>query len=110
VIVYHSTTPEDAAAILREGFRDHARSFGIEGERMGVWFTKLPRWVGEREGDVVLAVDLPEDVWTEHVWREYWLHPEGVGVTERNDEAFIPAESVNRYGPPRRVDPFADER
>jgi hypothetical protein len=63
--LYHSTTKEGAEAILRDGFRDQTRNYGLHydtGEPFvltGVWLSDRPLEVNEgTAGDTVLAVEL----------------------------------------------------
>jgi hypothetical protein len=63
--VYHATSSEAAAAIMRDGFRDTPPHWGFEhefGMSGGVWVSSVP--VNENEGarcaDVQLVVEVDE--------------------------------------------------
>jgi hypothetical protein len=85
--LFHASDYDEAMAIQSGGFRDRPSS----GAPPGVWLTDRPP-VGAESGDawVVFAVDVPEDVASEY---------------ERGTEGdarryFLPAELLNRHGPP----------
>lgn len=85
--VYHRT-PE-AAAILRDGFKDGKGYYGTSTEFQGVWFSDVPLDANQgTKGDDFLIVEIPENVFVEYEWIE-----EGKPYRE----ALIPAEIVNRY-------------
>jgi hypothetical protein len=95
VRLYHTTTPEAVASIQRDGFRDGSGSYGfIHLTLTGVFFSDHP--VGGDEGakgdpvlgDPVLVIDIPEDEISQYGWEDAIR------------EWCIPAELVNRYGPP----------
>jgi hypothetical protein len=56
--LYHSTTEENAAQILRGGFKDGAGLVGAPCLERAVWFCPEPT----SYGDTVLYIDLPDDV------------------------------------------------
>ena len=59
----------------------------------GVWLSNEPLDGNEgAKGDTVLAIEIPEDLLAEYEWVE-----EGKPYRE----FMVPAEIVNRYGPPR---------
>jgi hypothetical protein len=89
MLVYHRT--HHSAAILRDGFRDGYYILPPPiGELRGV-FVSADWPVDENEGadgDVVLELDIPEDLWQEYEWVE----EDG---TWR--QAMIPATELNSY-------------
>jgi hypothetical protein len=88
---YHRTFAHEE--ILSDGFRDDTATCGMGGPPLtGVWFSDRPLDANEgAEGDVLFAVEIPDDAFTKHEVVE-----EGRGYRE----AIIPAELVNRSGPP----------
>lgn len=86
-----------AQAILAEGFKDATGTYGTGIEFTGVWFSaNEPLDPNEGAwGDTVLVVEIPEDQIIEYEWVE-----EGKPYRE----FLIPAETVNRYGPPSIFD------
>jgi hypothetical protein len=91
VKIYHRTF--HVAAILTRGFRDHAGTYMTRSIHKGVWFSApSPLDLNEgADGDVVLALDIPEDQLLRYEWIE-----EGKGYRE----FLIPAKLANQYGPP----------
>ncbi len=91
--LYHSTTATAAARILRGGFRDSDAipSLGIGAVVRG--FTDVPtRHATTHDGEVILAVDVPDATATAH------LVPGSPGeFLGRSREFCIPAEILNRY-------------
>lgn len=88
--LFHRTSHADA--ILRQGFRDSTGTYMTVNEYSGVWLSNVPLDINEGAvGDVVLTVEIPEEVVAEHEWVE-----DGKGYRE----FLVPAEVVNRYGPP----------
>jgi len=95
--LFHRT--HHAAAILREGFRDGEGSYLTDRTLRGVWLSDFP--LDENagaDGDQLLQVDVPDAVALDHEVVEE-------GKTYR--EFLIPADVLNRCGPPRLVS--ADE-
>ncbi len=92
MILYHRTY--EAKAILAQGFRDGKGTYVTDDrEFQGVWLADHPLDVNEgADGDGVLVLDIPEEVIAQYEWIE-----EG----KRYREFLVPAEIVNRYGPPR---------
>ncbi len=90
--LYHTTY--EAKAILDQGFRDGKGTYLTDDcEFRGVWLADRPLDVNEgADGDGILVLDIPEEVIAEYEWIE-----EG----KRYREFLVPAEIVNRYGPPR---------
>ena len=84
--VFHSSAYDEALAIQARGFRD--RSLGAA--EAGVWVSDRPPPAGEGHDWVVFAVDLPEEVAT-----AYERAPD-----ERGRRFLLPAELLNRHGPP----------
>jgi hypothetical protein len=99
VRLYHATTPEAAAATLRDGFRDSVTpcepQFGP-----GVWLADYP-YVDENDaakGHTRIEVTLPREVSTRYAVK--MLDPRTHRWT-RNGQYLAPAKVVNRY--PRRL-------
>ena len=91
--LFHRTHSADA--ILKEGFRDTAGTYGTGQVFQGVWLSKTPLDVNEgAAGDTLLVINIPEEVVAEYEWIE-----EGKPYRE----FLLPAEIVNRHGPPRIV-------
>ena len=89
---FHRTSPTVAAAILAEGFRDGTGTYLTTNTYTGVWISDQA--LDENEGafgDTLLSIDIPEEVVSEFEWIE-----EGKG----HREFLVPAEIVNRFGPP----------
>ena len=84
--LYHTSDYDGALAIRESGFRDRA-----EGARAGVWVTDRPPAAGPGGDDLVLfAVEVPESL--------------AAGYEEGGDDGarrfLMPAEILNRHGPP----------
>lgn len=78
-----------AEVIATEGFRDGEGGYLTAGTHRGVWMSDQPLNVNEgAQGDVILAVEMPEDIAAPFEWTE-----EGKGYRE----FLIPAETLNRY-------------
>lgn len=91
--LFHRT--HSAVAILKEGFRDTAGTYGTGQVFQGVWLSNIPLDINQgAAGDTLLVINIPEEVVAEHEWIE-----EGKPYRE----FLVPAEIVNRYGPPRIV-------
>ena len=85
--VYHRTF--HAAAILREGFLDATGTYLTGKEFSGVWVSDRPLDVNEgAEGDVLLTLSIPVDVFEEYEWVE-----DGKGYRE----SLVPAAILNGY-------------
>ena len=99
--VFHSTSNEAAARIEAIGFDDGEGSYGFVGHTLrGVFVGIQPADVndGATHDDVILAVNLPaSDL------EPYWIEEDAPHGTIRW-EACVPAELLNRYGPPVRVE------
>jgi hypothetical protein len=97
MLLYHTTTPEVANAILAEGFRDGEGSYLTDQIYRGVWFASRP--LNEADGapsdTVVLVIDIPEDVVAPYDRSE---------KRKRYREFLIPADLVNQYGPPEQLE------
>ena len=88
--LYHVTTCDRARAILRQGFRDNANSYGTDRQWSGVWLSDRPlNWNEGVSGDTILAVsiDCELDVLSGYEWVQ-----EGLPYREW----LIPADFVNR--------------
>lgn len=92
--LFHRTP--HAEKILAEGFRD-AKSTYMTGQYFtGVWFSSIPLDANEgAKGDTLLMVNIPAKVIKPFEWVE-----EGKPYRE----FLIPADLVNKYGPPVTVD------
>jgi len=88
---YHRTF--HSAEILREGFRDTTGTYLTDREFAGVWVSDLPLECNEEaNGDLLLVLDIPEEIFREYEWVEE-------GRLYR--EALVPAEILNSLPPPR---------
>jgi len=88
--LFHRTHHADA--ILREGFRDGEGSYMTDAILRGVWLSEFPFDVNEgAEGNQLLQIDLPEEVAA-----QYEVIEEGRPYRE----FLVPAEVLNRHGPP----------
>lgn len=82
--------------ILDEGFRDGEGTYMTGVMHNGVWLSDRPLDFGQgAKGDDLLLLEIPDDVLAPCEWVED-------GKPYR--EFLIPAEIVNRYGPPKPVD------
>lgn len=89
---YHLTTVENAERILKDGFEDSTDEYMMKNKHMGVWLSDIPLNCGDGIiGDIVFKLDIPEEVFATHEW---------VGEKKAYREALLPAEKINRYGPP----------
>jgi hypothetical protein len=94
IVLYHSTTHENAANILCEGFRDRTDHYMTENLHTGVWLSDTP--LDENEGacsEALLCVELDAMVVTPYEWVE-----DGKGYRE----FLVPATIVNRVPCRRR--------
>jgi hypothetical protein len=91
--LYHRTRSAAAASIQRNGFRDSTDTYMTHHEYTGVWLSDHVLDANEGAcGDVVLAIEIPEEQVTPYEWIE----------TEKGYREFlVPAEILNTYGPPR---------
>jgi hypothetical protein len=88
--LYHRT--DAAKAILAEGFRDATGSYMTTNEYSGVWLSDQPLDANEGAfGRSLLVIDVPEPLIVQYEWIE-----RGKGFRE----FLVPAELVNRFGPP----------
>ncbi len=100
--LFHTTYAADA--ILAEGFRDGEGTYLTEQVWRGVWLADRPLDANEgAHGDAVLVVEIPEEVIAPYEWIEdysdipaEWIDSNGI-----RREFLVPAEIVNRYGPPQ---------
>src|SRR5262245_19846428 len=96
---YHRTYHADE--ILTGGFRDGTGLYLTSQERSGVWLSDRPLDANEgARGDTLLRLEIPDYVLTPYEWVE---------DDKMYREFLIPADVVNRYGPPTLVDEYADE-
>ncbi len=95
-VFYHRTTAEAAAAILANGFRDGAGTYGVSRETEGVWLSDVPLDVNEgAEGDVLLAIETPDPgPLAAYEWIE---------EKKPYREWQVPAAWLNAHGSVRRV-------
>lgn len=85
--LFHASDYDEAMSIQSGGFRDRPSP----GSSAGVWLTDRPPATEDAGGEwVVFAVDLPEDIATEYQR----------GVEGDARRFFLPAELLNRHGPP----------
>jgi len=88
-----------AVEILRDGFRDGCGSHLTEGQHRGVWLSSVPLDANEgAKGDDLLELHLPEDIVADYEW-----------IEPAYREFLVPAEIVNRFGPPRLLTPAEEE-
>ncbi len=83
-------------SILEHGFRDTEGTSGTGMTFSGVWLSDRPLDFGQgAKGKAVFLLEIPEEVIEPYEW-----------VQEECPyrEFLIPAEIVNRYGPPELVD------
>ena len=101
ITLYHRTTPEAAAAILADGFRDGSGTYLTQNIHTGVWLSGVPLSAGDMFdlGDTLLKVmpPLTLDALNEYEWIE-----EG----QPYREWLIPAAILN---PLMRVEPVSEE-
>lgn len=67
MVLYHSTTHENAASILRDGFRDSTDHYMTENLHTGVWLSDTP--LDENEGacsEALLCVEVDEILMIPH--------------------------------------------
>jgi hypothetical protein len=95
--VFITCSVPDARQILSTGFAD----WYDFGGRRGVWVGSRPLDVDDGfRGDVVLAVDVPDEVFTS---RERIERPDDADGF-RSGRALVPAAVLNRHGPARIYD------
>ena len=88
---YHRTF--HSAEILRGGFRDTTGTYMTDREFTGVWISDGPLDCNEgANGDVLLVLDIPEEIFREYEWVEE-------GKLYR--EALVPAVILNSLPSPR---------
>jgi len=91
VRLYHRT--DHADTILAGGFQDGEGGYGTLNVYRGVWLSNVPLDANEgAQGSTLLTLDMPEEQAAEYEWIEDW---------KQYREFLIPAEVVNRYGPPQ---------
>jgi len=94
VKLFHRTP--QAASILKDGFRDGEGTYLTETMHRGVWLSDRPLDFGQgAKGNDLLLLDIPEDDISPFEWIE-----EGKPYRE----FLVPAEIINRFGPPDHVD------
>ena len=95
MLFYHRTSAVDAAAILREGFRDGRGRFLMDLEFTGVWLSTEPLDEDPNPHRLtLLQIEIPEEQIAPFEWIEE-------GKTCR--EFLVPAAFVNHFGPPVRL-------
>lgn len=71
VTLYHSTTPEAAESILKEGYRDRTGTYGAGQFFTGVWFADRPLSPNEgTKGMTVLSITIDQGLVAEYEWIE----------------------------------------
>lgn len=89
--LYHTTPAADA--ILSAGFRDGTGAYLTDNEYSGVWLADQPLDINDgAQGDTILSITIPDDV----VAPYEWVNETSLG----HREFLVPAEIVDRYGPP----------
>ncbi len=114
MLLYHTTFAADA--ILAEGFRDGEGHYLTHQIHRGVWLADRPVDANEgAPGDTVLVIEIPEEVMAPYEWMTEWRPLDEEEVTPElalacrelaYREFLVPAEVVNRYGPPQK---YVDE-
>lgn len=85
-----------AESILKNGFRDGEGTYMTGVMHCGVWLSDRPLDFGQgAKGEDLFLLDIPEDEMSPFEWIED-------GKPYR--EFLVPAEIVNRYGPPELID------
>jgi hypothetical protein len=98
--VFHRTTKDAAAKILRDGFRDTTSRYLTDREWSGVWVSDRPLDNSEgASGEALLQIDIAEELLTAFEWVE-----EG----KRFREWLVPAAVLNDAGTVRLLDESAD--
>jgi hypothetical protein len=93
--VYHRTSIDVANQILLNGFRDGQGTYLTDQMWTGVWVSDVP--LDENSGacgDTLLALDMPASVFEEYEWVE---------ELKGYRESLIPADILNKFGPPKVV-------
>ncbi len=85
--LFHTTYAVEA--ILAEGFHG-----GVQ------LATRPPDADDGSHGATVLVIDIPEDVVAPYVWLDDWEPAKRDHALQADREFVVPAELVNRYGPP----------
>jgi hypothetical protein len=118
MILYHRTP--DAAAIIRDGFRDAVGRYLTSSEHSGVWFSDVPLDANEgAQGQQLLTLDIPEELILEFEWKEeplteddcqeldipYEGDTDPLWFAEKpNREFLVPASLANQFGPPTQIE------
>jgi hypothetical protein len=97
MLLYHNTFPESAAAVVATGFRDRVHFYMTPTRHRGVWFIDKPEFCPDPDDrrSIWLVVDLPDEVVRRYEW---------VAEGSPYREFLIPAQIVNRYSRPTRVE------
>jgi hypothetical protein len=96
--VYFTTTVARSRETLKSGFTD-LYAFG---DQRGVWVGREPLDINDGfEGDVVLCLDVPDDVFERYEMSE--TRPD-TGQWFQTGRAIIPAAVLNRHGPAQIYD------
>ena len=91
--LYHSTTEDAAALILREGFKNDEATYMNVQIWSGVWLSDRPLELNQ--GAALLSVNIPSELIVQYEWIQQ-------GKPFR--EFLIPAEFLNKYS----VNPWTD--
>jgi len=92
--LFHVTN--EAKAIFDQGFKNGSGSYLTDRIWKGVWLSDQPLEEGEGAvGTSVLVLEIPEDVVTEYEWIE---------EVKPFREFLVPADVLNRFGPPSLFD------
>lgn len=92
--LYHHTYATQS--ILSDGFKDGEGYYLTTSLHQGVWLSDCPLDINEgADGDTLLSIDIPDNVIADYEWIE---------EEKPYREFLIPAEIVNRYGPPKVED------
>lgn len=91
---FHRTPHADL--ILEHGFRDGEGTYMTGIIHRGVWLSDRPLTIFEgAKGNHLLSLEIPDDLLDEYEWIE---------EEKTYREFLVPADIVNRYGPPEMCD------
>ena len=126
--LFHQTTTEAAALVLRDGFKDRSDPKGTNlgfynqiPEIKAVWFRDIP---ANSHGSKLLLLEIPDEVAQQvdktvrlGLWGRSSLvagasvphnTPQSVEEVKPYQEYIIPAEIANQYGPPTDITNLTD--